>query len=58
LRLGPILTTPGGWGLRNPEPKGPGQRAFFLATYGGSRLAEVGRYYASAHDPVTDLAPI
>jgi len=26
LRTGPILTTPGGWGLRNPEPKGPGQR--------------------------------
>src|ERR1700757_693277 len=26
MRTGPILTTPGGWGLRNPEPKGPGQR--------------------------------
>src|SRR4051794_7428034 len=24
--LDPILAAPGGWGLRNPEPKGPGQR--------------------------------
>lgn len=23
--LGPILAVPGGWGLRNPRPKGPGQ---------------------------------
>jgi hypothetical protein len=28
---GPILTTPGGWGLRNPEPKGPGQRSTFFS---------------------------
>jgi hypothetical protein len=31
LRTGPILTTPGGWGLRNPEPKGPGQRKGILS---------------------------
>ena len=31
LRTGPILTTPGGWGLRNPEPKGPGQRRLFFS---------------------------
>src|ERR1700752_4485500 len=24
--IDPIPTAPGGWGLRNPEPKGPGQR--------------------------------
>ncbi|GAA3843186.1 hypothetical protein GCM10022626_08740 [[Pseudomonas] carboxydohydrogena] len=24
-KIDPILTTPGGWGLRNPVPKGPGQ---------------------------------
>jgi hypothetical protein len=28
--IGPILTIPGGWGLRNPKPKGPGQRSDFL----------------------------
>src|SRR5215467_3702693 len=26
LAIDPIPTAPGGWGLRNPEPKGPGQR--------------------------------
>ena len=36
LRTGPILTTPGGWGLRNPEPKGPGQRS---ACYSQGRTA-------------------
>ena len=30
LRTGPIPTAPGGWGLRNPEPKGPGQRSGYL----------------------------
>ena len=54
LRTGPILTTPGGWGLRNPESKGPGQRRDYLvAIQQGGRLAEVGRYYDSANDPVT-----
>jgi hypothetical protein len=27
LRTGPILKTPGGWGLRNPESTRPGQRS-------------------------------
>jgi hypothetical protein len=37
---------PGGWGLRNPEPKGPGQRSeCFLAIQRGGRLAEIGPYY-------------
>ena len=31
LRTGPIPTAPGGWGLRNPEPKGPGQRRIVLS---------------------------
>jgi len=30
---GPILTTPGGWGLRNPEPKGPGQRTTYFSQF-------------------------
>src|SRR5258708_31735151 len=30
---GPIPPTPGGWGLRNPEPKGPGLRSTFLSQF-------------------------
>src|SRR5258705_461205 len=48
LRTGPILTTPGGWGLRNPEPKGPGQRRLFLSqcrTAGGGRRRVVGLWH-------------
>jgi hypothetical protein len=37
LRTGPIPTAPGGWGLRNPEPKGPGQRSIFLSQPSGAR---------------------
>src|ERR1700730_13388727 len=51
---GPILTTPGGWGLRNPEPKGPGQRRFLLSQ--SSRAVagrKLGRIMISANDPVT-----
>jgi hypothetical protein len=55
--LGPVPTIPGGWGLRNPKPKEPGQRsAVFLAIQRGRRLAEKGLYCDSANDPVT--API
>jgi hypothetical protein len=44
--LDPILTTPGGWGLRNPVPKGPGQRSFILiAVQHGGGLTEFGRHY-------------
>src|SRR3954470_14934499 len=54
LRTGPIPKAPGGWGLRNPEPKGPGQRSDrFLAIPRGVRLAEVGHHCDSANDPVT-----
>jgi hypothetical protein len=54
LRTGPIPKAPGGWGLRNPEPKGPGQRsALLFARPHGVPLAEVGRYCDSANDPVT-----
>ena len=31
--LGPIQATPGGWGLRNPESKGPGQRSAFFSQF-------------------------
>jgi hypothetical protein len=56
LRTGPIPTTPGGWGLRNPGPKGPGQRsALLFASPHGVGLAEVGRYCDPANDPVTWL---
>ncbi len=40
LRTGPVPTTPGGWGLRNPEPKGPGQRSDCLSQ---TRTAPAGR---------------
>lgn len=44
--LDPILTTPGGWGLRNPVPKGPGQRSFpFIDGQRGGGLTEFRRYY-------------
>src|ERR1700682_3644802 len=54
LRTGPILTTPGGWGLRNPEPKGPGQRRIVFSQ---SSTAVAGRKLGGimllANDPVT-----
>jgi hypothetical protein len=54
LRTGPIPTAPGGWGLRNPELKGPGQRSDGLSQ---SRRAvagrKLGRIMISANDPVT-----
>jgi hypothetical protein len=54
LRTGPIPKAPGGWGLRNPEPKGPGQRsALLFAKPHGVGLAEVGHHCDSANDPVT-----
>jgi hypothetical protein len=44
--LDPILTTPGGWGLRNPVPKGPGQRSFvFIVAQRGGELTEFRRHY-------------
>jgi len=36
LRTDPIPTAPGGWGLRNPEPKGPGQRRIFFSQASGA----------------------
>src|SRR5258708_30281426 len=54
LRTGPIPTAPGGWGLRNPGPKGPGQRSDCLSQ---SRRAvagrKLGRIMISANDLVT-----
>jgi hypothetical protein len=50
LRTGPILTTPGGWGLRNPEPKGPGQRRLFFSQ---CRTAGAGRKWGGIMIPLT-----
>ena len=50
LRTGPILTTPGGWGLRNPEPKGPGQRRISFSQSSG---ADGGRKWGSNMIPLT-----
>jgi len=50
LRTGPILTTPGGWGLRNPEPKGPGQRRLFFSQ---CRTAVAGRKWGGIMIPLT-----
>jgi hypothetical protein len=47
---GPIPTTPGGWGLRNPEPKGPGQRRNFFSQSEG---AVDGRKLGSFKIPLT-----
>src|SRR5215468_4653246 len=54
VRTGPILTTPGGWGLRNPEPKGPGQRTriFSQCRAAGARRKS-GETMIPANDPVT-----
>jgi hypothetical protein len=46
----PILTAPGGWGLRNPEPKGPGQRKVFFSQF--SR-AVAGRKWGGIMIPLT-----
>jgi hypothetical protein len=50
LRTGPILTTPGGWGLRNPEPKGPGQRRTLLSQ---SSWAVAGQKWGGIMIPLT-----
>jgi hypothetical protein len=50
LRTDPILTTPGGWGLRNPEPKGPGQRRSILSQ---SSTAGAGRKWGGIMIPLT-----
>ena len=42
--VGPIPTASGGWGLRNPKPKEPGQRSDdVLASRAGVRWAKFGR---------------
>lgn len=54
LRTGPILKAPGGWGLRNPESIGPGQRSeCFLAIQHGVGLTEFRQYYDLTNVPVT-----
>lgn len=50
LATGPILTTPGGWGLRNPEPKGPGQRKDIFSQSSG---AVAGRKWGGIMIPLT-----
>ena len=42
----PVLPTPGGWGLRNPVPKGPGQRSdVLIAIQRGTGLSEFWQHY-------------
>ena len=54
---GPIPTAPGGWGLRNPEPKGPGQRRtiFSQATGAGGWALSYGVSKAGLHRIVEQL---
>ena len=54
LRTDPVPSTPGGWGLRNPESIGPGQRSeCFLAIQHGVGLTEFRQYYDLTNVPVT-----
>src|SRR5882757_2294 len=58
LRTGPILTAPGGWGLRNPEPKGPGQRSIpFSQSSRAVAGRKLGGIMISANDTVTAFFP-
>jgi len=47
---GPIPTAPGGWGLRNPEPKGPGQRRIIFSQ---RRTAVAGQKWGGIMIPLT-----
>lgn len=52
-KLDPIPSAPGGWGLRKPVPKGPGQRsASLFASQSGGGRAEFGRYYDLSNNGV------
>src|SRR3954447_20963092 len=54
VRTDPILTAPGGWGLRNPEPKGPGQRTqVFSQCRAAVAWRKSGDTMIPANDPVT-----
>src|SRR5438874_2227103 len=54
VRTDPIPTTPGGWGLRNPEPKGPGQRTqVFSQRRAAVAWRKSGDTMIPANDPVT-----
>jgi hypothetical protein len=54
VRTDPILTTPGGWGLRNPEPKGPGQRTqVFSQRRAAVAWRKSGDTMIPSNDPVT-----
>src|SRR4051812_50018348 len=47
-------STPGGWGLRNPEPKGPGQRTqVFSQCRAAVAWRKSGDTMIPANDPVT-----
>src|SRR4051812_28465163 len=53
-RTDPILTAPGGWGLRNPEPKGPGQRTqVFSQCRAAGAWRKSGDIKIPSNDPVT-----
>ena len=54
VRTDPILTAPGGWGLRNPEPLGPGQRTqVFSQCRAAVARRKRGDTMIPANDPVT-----
>jgi len=53
--LGPIPTIPGGWGLRNPKPKGPGQRSAFFSQF---RRAGEGRKWGGIMIPANDTVTV
>src|SRR3954470_12382748 len=54
VRTDPILTAPGGWGLRNPEPKGPGQRTqVFSQCRAAVAWRKSGDTMIPSNDPVT-----
>jgi len=53
-RTDPILTAPGGWGLRNPEPEGPGQRTqVFSQCRAAGAWRKSGDIKIPSNDPVT-----
>ena len=52
--VGPALTIPGGWGLRNPKPKEPDQRSiFFSQARAAGDWPNWGGIVIPSNDPVT-----
>ena len=50
---------PGGWGLRNPEPKGPGRHTGFISQgRGAPAWQKSGDTMFRVNDPVTASVPV